>query len=175
MKYIKTYEKLIALELDNDDLIKIMNDAMSDQKIPLIRSLLENGFNPNFNTNYPLVLRSAVKKNIELVKLFIEFNANLNLEIYKQSMLLYILENPIKSNATLTSAAKELNQLIDIIILLIKSGSEIKDDFMNELNSLRKRRNIGSTAQKLKDRIINECSEQYDKYLLNQNINKYNL
>ena len=46
---------------------------------------------------------------------------------------------------------------------------------MTELNSLRKRRNINITAEKLFNRIITEAPQEYKDYQLELTTDKYNL
>ena len=44
MKYIKTFEKLITLDLEQKELNLLMSDALSNNNLTVIRSLLENGY-----------------------------------------------------------------------------------------------------------------------------------
>ena len=184
MKYIKTYEALVTLELDQKDLVKIMDNAMMDKKLILIRSLLQNKFDPDYRrqrSDNTLVLRAAHAKDIDIVKLFIEFNCDLNLKVGYSSPQKTIIEDilerviQLQHSSTLKDAAIELERYMDIIILLIKSGAKITNPFMTELNSLRKRRNINITAEKLFNRIITEAPQEYKDYQLELTTDKYNL
>lgn len=183
MKYIKTFEDLITLDLEEKDLARVMDDAMTDQNVRLIKNLLENGFDPNCRVTSarPYVLGAAEKcfyndyeKSLETVKLFIKFGANLNIIPYN-TILEILLGKPIYNTSTLTAAAVQLKQVSEILIILIKSGARITEKFMTELNSIRKRRNIGKTAEELYHRIMNECAEEYERYELSIQTNKFNL
>ena len=177
MKYIKTFEKLITLDLEQKELNLLMSDALSNNNLTVIRSLLENGYDPDSKDygNF-LIQRAADKPNIEMVKLFIEFDANLNTINNKgYSIIMEILNDSLDNESTLIASALRLQKYFETIILLIKSGEEIDEKFITLLNSLRKRRNIGGTAENLFNRIVTECPKEYERYEINIQRNKFNL
>ena len=181
MRHLKTYEALITLNLEQNDLILLMDDAVSKNKPYLVKTLLQNGLDPNYRPNInnsTQILKAAYygDTKLEIVKLFIEYGADLNITTDNKTMIEMLLENIRVDYQTLQEAAKDLQRMSNVIILLIKSGEEISPKFMEDLLSLTKRhKNIRTTAIELFDRIKNECTEQYEKYLLDMESKKYNL
>jgi len=175
MKYIKKFEKLITLDLEQKELDLLMGNAVSTNNLIVIRSLLDNGFDISSNQKVPLIFKAAYKNNIEMVKLFSEFGANLNIKNHNKSIIMTILSDSIDMNQTLTGAANNLKKYFEIIILLIKLGEEIDEDFMTELNNLKNKRNIGRTADELYSLIINECPKEYERYEIYKTSNKFNI
>ena len=178
MKYLKTYEALITLDLDQEELELLMDDAIENDKIKVVESLLKNGFDPNhrnFTKDEPLILTAAYEENIEIVKLLIKYNADLNIIVDDSTIIESILTYCIDSN-TLKGITKNLLVHSDVMILLIQSGVNITQKFMEDLNGLKTRhKRISDIAIKLLNRIKEECSEQYKIYKLSLTANKYNL
>lgn len=180
MKYLKTYEALITLDLDQEEMSLLMNDAIENNKIGLVESLLKNGFDPNYRelrNDEPLILTVAYNgdEEIEIVKLFIKYNADLNIVI-DDSTILDDLLTYCDEVKTLKDITKYLLKISNVIILLIQSGANITQAFMEELNQLTIRhKNISKIAIDIMQRIKNECSEQYKIYKLSLTAKKYNL
>ena len=178
MKYLKTYEALITLDLDQEELELLMDDAIENDKIKVVESLLKNGFDPNhrnFTKDEPLILTAAYEENIEIVKLLIKYNADLNIIVDDSTIIESILTYCVDSN-TLKGITKNLLVHSDVMILLIQSGVNITQKFMEDLNGLKTRhKRISDIAIKLLNRIKEECSEQYKIYKLSLTANKYNL
>lgn len=156
------------------DAIKLVVDAGIDlnkqynNSFPLIccntsplstKYLIDNGANINNQTGYGMsAIHWAVnKQNIKVIKVLVESNCDINhIDINQLTPLLY--------------AAKKYNINENIILYLIDNGADVdavdngKNDYIDLLISRK------TTIHKLKGK-----DERYDKYLLEQTLNSFNI
>jgi len=182
MKYLKTYEKMMSLDLDIDEQETLMTMAIDQEKISLIEGLFQNGFDPNHITSdygIPLLLYplADVTKNlnIEIIRLLISNGADVNLIVNGSPLIsdALILYNKRVKNEDYT------NKYLEIIRLLIKSGANLSiknEENENTFDIIENMINWGSFkprfAKKLLNIIKEEAPEQYGIHITSK---KYNI
>ena len=192
MKYIKTYERIVTLDLDDSDLRKMITQAIYSQpnKISLIKSILESGYDPNNYEARSFLFRivtmdrdtsSVINEYLKMMSLFIEHGADLNDAGFDGDLLTAIVEDSsedINGIRTLKDGANYLRRRKEYIRFLIKAGSDLSNkdfSFFKSLEALKKKRNIGKTAEDILNMAIEEKPEAYEKYLISKDIKKFNL
>nr|XP_018909420.1 PREDICTED: uncharacterized protein LOC109038705 [Bemisia tabaci] len=91
-----------AMELDqsSDELIRIssiFNAAIENNDLDTVHKLLKTGLNPNNPFTANCVRHATVKNNLDLVKLLVEYNADVNSNAYIDTALCVAVENGFSS------------------------------------------------------------------------------
>jgi len=191
MKYLKTFEKHIKLDLDDNDQIYLMTQyikeydtsTLSDKKIILykIKKLFVNGFDPNTNfidSNLPFVtiLNKTSRYYHELLELFVKFGLS---GLISHTILLNHVIPWLGTDSY--NSIKKLKLLLDSDIdLLVKIESKItRHNNLNIFeiidNNIEKEKISKKVADKIFDVIRIKKPEQYKQYLIQKEANKYNL
>jgi len=179
MKYIKTYEDKVTVDLKEDEKIFLMQHAARTQNYSMLKRLLEAGFNVNIaissnSSNTTLLYEEAIKKNpdLEIIQLYIDYGANVN---YTDTYHAYPLAMFILRAATTTTNKQTL---VEILIKLIKAGANFNAKFIDETFFDLLERRLEKN-KKIKDKILNAVKEfapaQYKEYEISKDSKKYNL
>jgi hypothetical protein len=194
MKYLKTFEKHITLELDDSNQVFLMNryiteydrSDINEKKIFInrIKNLFKNGFDPNVNfvdSNVPFVFILETTEHFydELLEVFVKYG--LSGEIAKELILSDIMSNLDDSNVKFL---KKLKVILNTDINFLEKQSfpdksYIKYNKLNFFEILDKKVEGNEISRKYADRLFdiikNKKPEQYQQYLIQKNANKYNL
>lgn len=203
MKYIKTFEKLIKLDLDDYDQISLMTQYIneydnifnnknrnnihpvnsSDNKKNIllkIKNLFKNGFDPNINfigsdTPFVYILDRQSKYYIELLELFVYFGLNGR------------IANDIIANDTIHWSMSDVSMLKKLKILLnsdVNLLEKLKSTItrynnMSIFDAIDEKIITDKISKKVADKIFNIISnkkpEQYKIYLMKKDGKKFNL
>lgn len=188
MKYIKTFEKYIDVELDENDQVYLMteyireyavskNDEYKKSLYDKMKNLFENGLDPNStypNSSVPFIYifeRENVY-NLDIMKLFV-----------KHGLSGKIAKTIIDSDISYSFGSRKLPKIMtlldtDVNLLdKIKSGSNTFDklNFFEAMDKLKERDDMKDSVEKLLKEVKLKKPEQYKKYLINKEAEKYNL
>lgn len=179
MKYIKTYEDKVTVDLKDDEKKFLMRHAAETQNYSMLKRLLEAGFNPNIaiddtSTQKTLLYNEAIRKdpNLAIIQLLIDYGADVNyIDTYKAYPLaMFILRASINST--------DKYKLVEILTKLIIAKTNLNAKFMGEtfFNVLERKL---ENNKKLKDKLLKVIKEvlpeQYKEYEISRDSNKYNL
>lgn len=179
MKYIKSFENI---SLDNDDKEILMQHALDKNKKKLIKSLLDDGYDPNSKIDY--------------VHLLNYYSNNINKDTFDVNIFNMIVDSGVdktKFNDLFFEAIYLYNrkftntvQYVNLLKRFIELGVDLlnhKDDYGGCALELIFEKIEDVYPKKLSQDIINmikkEAPEQYDKYIYHlemlKNTDKYNL
>jgi len=176
MKTLKTYKQLNETnEITDEEKSQMFLDhklssyVANCKSVSEIRSILEDGANPNFirirgNSLLMVMIRRNCKNIIDYIKLFIEFGVNLNHRNDKGETAIYI-------------AAYESNY--EIVELLIVSGADLKIQYSN--NHIRKETYYIFDFLKFRgdqdfyEKLVEKYPEQLQFYLSIKKADEFNL
>lgn len=178
MKYLKTFEDLVTLDLNNTQKEKLMNLAIENDEVSIVKGLLDSGYMPDFLDDLQTIIATqsyTTSINLEIVKLFIDHGYNVNLRNKEGDTVL--------TNSIYNFRKKSDDKYFAMFKMLIKAGADTsvfvdkgedwKYDFyylLDESDRLTK-----TLKKKILDFLKNEAPKQYDYYLMKKNVNKYNL
>jgi len=170
---------VIPMDLDEDMQIVVLYHALEKGRVQVVRDLLKKGVDPNINNIHgiPILLDECSKDrpNLEMIQTIIDSGANVNLRIWQRPIICQII-SWIKSNTNKTL-------LLEILKKLIKAGADLfaeeswnKINFFDELNNKRTMNYITvGFMKKVMNLIKTESPEQYERYLMLNDMEKYNL
>jgi hypothetical protein len=194
MKYLKTFEKHITIELNDNDQVYLMSEYIREYDrsdinekmifINRIKNLFKNGFDPNVNfvdSNEPFVFILEITEHFydELLEVFVKYG--LSGEIAKELILSDIMSNLDDSNVKFL---KKLKVILNTDINFLEKQSfpdksYIKYNKLNFFEILDKKVEGNEISRKYADRLFdiikNKKPEQYQQYLIQKDANKYNL
>lgn len=186
MKYIKTFETLITLDLDESFQADIMELALSKRKILIVEELLNNGFDPNkMISGVPLLIHSFINNyhrvDIEILELIIDKGADVNM---------YVGTIPFMSEVIYSYDKKfDDHVFLKVFRLFLRKGANLflnhkhYSDNWNTFDVIEdkienKKINKNLTI-KLFDIIKEEVPEQYEEYItmkkIKEDSEKYNI
>ena len=185
MKYIKTYENVISIDLDDEAKEVILHHALATGKVQIIKDILKNGVDPNIMDNvyksYPILAAQCEKNkpNLEIIQSLIDAGANVNYMMYgdiKIPLISWIADN-IRSNTSKTL-------LMEVFRKLIKAGADLnkraayhdKYNFFDEINAKHESKYLtNGFVDRLMKMIQIEAPDQYEIHLMENDVAKYNL
>lgn len=181
MKYIKTYEDIVTLDLNNSQKEKLMEMAIEQDEVSIVKGLLDSGYMPNFIQDVQSVIATqtlTTSINLDIVKLFIDYGYNVNLKDKEGDTALtcstYILKK--QTGDIYVEMIKMLIKAGADTTIIVDKGDEDEDwkyDFYDRLEETE--RLSKPLKKKILDFIKKEAPEQYNYYLMKQNVKKYNL
>lgn len=175
MKYLKTYESTITLDLDEYDQEKLMEYALDNDKVNIVKGLLDNKFDPNHLIDRePMIVYNNGRVDLRIIELLIKYGADVNLVANDNPIIITTIFNYHKKLNT--------NDFIDRLRLLIKSGanlfatSEYGYNFFDEIDDKFENSRITiKTIKAILNMIKEESPEQYKEYEARKEAIKYNL
>lgn len=175
MKYLKTFEKSITLDLNNKEERNLMEYALENEVVSIVKSLLDNKFDPNTLIGGDSMLIYYIygrEINLEIIKLLLDYGANVNLTINNNPpVILSYAGNYTKKNNS--------KEYIEILRLFLKAGAKLFIEDEDGLNFFETIEMNGSLNKKTKKELLNivkeESPEQYQEYIARKESTKYNL
>lgn len=181
MKYIKTYEQRISIDLDRRTTDILLNHALSRHDLRLMRQLIEGGIDPNYDKlGHPLLVIEATKNdpNLEMVKLLIELGADVNfVDKYNNSSLIHRIFRSMKNTSK--------NKLLELVRILLEKGANllVSDTWdwsgknsIEIIEDSKESKEISNGFYNKLIKLIKELApDQYEQYKLEADSNKYNL
>jgi hypothetical protein len=191
MKYLKTFEKHITIELDDNDQVYLMSEYIREYDrtdliekksiLSKIKNLFKNGFDPNINfvdSSIPFVfiLERLTRYYNEILEVFVKYglSGNIAKKILESDSIHWL-------NRDNLNFIKKLKILIETDVnLLEKIESTIpRYNGLNILEVIEDKLRTDRISKEKSDRIFdiikNKKPEQYQQYLIQKNANKYNL
>jgi hypothetical protein len=191
MKYLKTFEKYITIELDDNDQVYLMSEYIREYDrtdliekksiLSKIKNLFKNGFDPNINfvdSSIPFVfiLERLTRYYNEILEVFVKYglSGNIAKKILESDSIHWL-------NRDNLNFIKKLKILIETDVnLLEKIESTIpRYNGLNILEVIEDKLRTDRISKEKSDRIFdiikNKKPEQYQQYLIQKNANKYNL
>jgi hypothetical protein len=191
MKYLKTFEKHITIELDDNDQVYLMSEYIREYDrtdliekksiLSKIKNLFKNGFDPNINfvdSSIPFVfiLERLTRYYNEILEVFVKYglSGNIAKKILESDSIHWL-------NRDNLNFIKKLKILIETDVnLLEKIESSIpRYNGLNILEVIEDKLRTDRISKEKSDRIFdiikNKKPEQYQQYLIQKNANKYNL
>lgn len=178
MKYIKTYEDIVTLDLNNSQKEKLMEMAIEQDEVSIVKGLLDSGYMPNFIQDVQSVIATqtlTMSINLDIVKLFIDNGYNVNLRDREGDTTL--------TSSTYIFRKKTDDKYFEMFKMLIKAGADTsvivdkgedwRYDFYDRLEE--SERMSKSLKKKILDFIKKEAPQQYNYYLMKQYVKKYNI
>lgn len=182
MRYLKTYEEIITLDLDDSDKMTLLTNGLNNGKVKLVKDILSSGIDPNTLSqthNLPILLDEITKDkpNLEMIQMIIDSSADVNFMVNGNTPIICCSIYYIKS-------ATHKGKLLEIIRKMLRAGADLfvvsksfpYNDFFGYLE-IQKNRNYITQAfiDKLMKIIKEESPEQYDKYHIMIAAKKYNV
>jgi ankyrin repeat protein len=186
MRYIKKYEELITLDLDYDDKTELIIHALDNNKIELLKSLIIDGnINPN-DKELSLLSKACDLEDFEMIKVLISVGADVNIMVksyYYETPLINTIILQIKSNTNKTNLIKLLEIFFDAKVNLFqqdtaKSYSQHwkQNNFFDELEKkLNANYLTKGFVNKVMQMIKTKLPDQYERYYMEKDAEKYNL
>lgn len=184
MKYLKTFEDLVTLDLNNEQKERLLIIAIENDEVSIVKGLLDSGYMPNFIYNLQTIIATqsyTTSINLDIVKLFIDAGYNVNLRNKDGDTVLtnsiYNFRKNVQRNQRSDDKYFEMFKMLikagaDTSVLVDK-GEDWKYDFYDLLEEIER---IPKTLKKkMLIFLKTEAPEQYDHYLMKKNVDKYNL
>lgn len=175
MKFIKTYESIITLDLNKKEEIKLMEYALEENVISIVKGLLDNNFDPNTLIQGDSMLIYYIYGrdiNLKIVKLLLDYGADVNLIVGNNTPI-------ILSYAGNYTKRINSNEYIELFRLFMKANVKLFVEDEDGLNFFDHLENNSSMNKKTKKEILNivkeESPEQYQEYIGRKTAIKYNL
>jgi hypothetical protein len=191
MKYLKTFEKHITIELDDNDQVYLMSEYIREYDrtdliekksiLSKIKNLFKNGFDPNINfvdSSIPFVfiLERLTRYYNEILEVFVKYglSGNIAKKILESDSIHWL-------NRDNLNFIKKLKILIETDVnLLEKIESTIpRYNGLNILEVIEDKLRTDRISKEKSDRIFdiikNKKPEQYKEYLIKKDSKKYNL
>lgn len=166
---------MITLDLDIYDQEKLMEYALDNDKVHIVKGLLDSKFDPNYLIDRDsMLVYNNCRVDTRIIKLLIDYGANVNLKENDNPVIL----------TTMYCYNKKLNteDFIERLRLLIKAGAnlfatnEYEYNFFDELEEKFENSRITmKTYKAILKMIKNESPEQYAEYEARKESSKYNL
>lgn len=175
MKYIKTFEKSVTLNITDKEEIKLMEYALDNEVISIVKSLLDNKFNPNTLIDGDSMLIYYIygrNINYDIIKLLLDYGADVNLKVNDNPPIIL----SYAGNYTTKNNSKEY---IELFRLFLKYGAKLFVEDEDGLDFFETIEMNSSLNKKTKKEILNivkeESPEQYQEYISRLTAKKYNL
>lgn len=175
MKYIKTFEKSVTLNITDKEEIKLMEYALDNEVISIVKSLLDNKFNPNTLIDGDSMLTYYIygrNINYDIIKLLLDYGADVNLKVNDNPPIIL----SYAGNYTKNNNSKEY---IELFRLFLKYGAKLFVEDEDGLDFFETIEMNSSLNKKTKKEILNivkeESPEQYQEYISRLTAKKYNL
>jgi len=176
MKYLKTFEahKKYTLRLDRHLLHVLIGKAIDSKQYGTVKDILDSGFKDA--TNFFLNNIIGYSPDIKILQLLIDYGADVNIiysgkpiiqhvfsRQYRDQTKLKVIRLLIKNGADLFLKSRDQEDFFDNFLSMTINGSAIKTSFKDKYKEL------------ALDIVKEESPEQYKKYLMKKDAEKYNL
>lgn len=181
MKYIKKFEEVISIELDDESKRFVLMNSLERGKVQTVKDILKNGVDPNSLGvyNFPILLGESIKNrpNLEIIQAIIDAGADVNFYVGDNTPIIVLIIKEVKSNTN-------KGILLEIIRKMVKAGANLhlrenswlNHNFFDAVNLMVERNYL---TKAFFDKVINvikvESPEQYEHYLMDIKVKKYNL
>jgi hypothetical protein len=183
MRYLKTYDKMINFDLDENIQSLVLVDAIKRNNIDLIKKLFDSGLDPNMNfSDYGqpifLTILEQTPVNIDIVKLFIKYGVNIHEKFYNDGLSIfhYVM-------GLLLDKKTKHDYYIELLSIFLEAGANLlledkhkKENYLETIERFFINEYITKKmAIKIFDTIKEKAPEQYEQYAMKKAAKKYNI
>lgn len=179
MNHIKHYENF-SLDLNITEQIYLLDYALKYEKVELVKKILFNGeVDPNISIsdsgrlsyNYtPILMREIIKKNpnLDIIQTILDAGANVNLWLGDRPLIIAVLIH-LGTNFNKSIFLKIFEKLLEKGLNLLSEDSYGSNFFDHFEDSPKK------FSKDFVEKVKSKASDQYEQYLLDKEMKKFNL